>query len=137
MIGPFHLVLMFWFGGAVCFAGALLIGMVTHPERFEELGLTLPQMVVFTLVWPVALIQGYRMAQQEAHWNERRRVHQAREDPPPPPEPCTECFANMQSWDEAHAEFMREHPPQRICAECLKGFEEWREKHDVPVVECD
>jgi hypothetical protein len=137
VIGPAHLILMFWLGGAVCFAAFMFIFAKFDPEGFDRLEVEPHVVVLATAVWPYALMRAFQMIQQETQWRERRRVHAPRIQPPPPPQPCATCLGHMKVWNDEHAKLMQEHRPPEICAECLERFEAWRDKHDVPGVRCE
>lgn len=151
MIGPLHLVLMFWLGGAVCFAAVIVVTSIISPEKVEELGLTLAQLVIGTFLWPLALVQAYRFGVQDRAWRERRRVRMP--DPPPTPMvldltasgkpealvlrdpdavlpvPCESCARARMEWEARMQELYQEQP--ELCAPCKREWKEWVSRHAV------
>lgn len=145
MITVAHLLLMFWLGGAVCLMGGLFVAAVMQAEKFEELELTVVQLFLMVVVWPVTLVQGYRFAQQDRQWRERRRVRIP--DPPPTPmaldfdesgtpralvlrdldailpTPCESCVRARAEWDARNDELYKNQP--KLCAPCMRDWKEW------------
>jgi len=134
VIGPAHLFLMLWLGGAVCFASFILLFARFAPDDFEETGMTLPMIVVATMVWPYALLRAFQMIQQEAQWKERRRVRfpqpnpahngvLASDFPPSTPELCARCQAEHENVNRQVNELIKSLPPP--CDDCTKKFSDW------------
>lgn len=144
MIGPFHLLLMLWLGGAVCFASFMHLFARHAPEEFGETGLTLPAMVIATLVWPFALIRAAQMVQQEMQWKERRRVRFPPASSPGSqpnvlvigdeievPELCAPCAREREQMNQKISDVIKTTPAP--CDECQQRFANWTKQQQNAV----
>lgn len=139
MIGPAHLVMMLWLGGAVCFASFMFIFAKFDPEGFAKLDVAPAMVVIATALWPYALVKAFQMIQQESQWRERRRV---RFPEPPvdepqgspkllilkepglvPPTPCSSCTAAHLKFEEETIALYQRQP--KMCPSCQAGWDAW------------